>query len=173
MHIAPENLAKRIRRNGLAPLRAPGSVFDGCVWTFPVLESYELTHQWARELKRLGAHALAAATVRVPDGEPVMARHFRQAPAEMTAAEAVGLIRAQPDPRGYEIIVPRRITPREIVRVRTLPKAIGWRYAPEEKDADRYPCDCPVCAPRGEVKARRYRDRIALLQARWEAKRGA
>jgi hypothetical protein len=78
----------------------------------------------------------------------------------MTAAQAVGLILAAEDPRGYEIMLSRRIARQEIVRVRPLPKAVGWRYYPEAKNTPAKMCDCPMCMPRGEVKASRFRERV-------------
>lgn len=103
---------------------------------------------------------MSAVTFRVPDREPVFIRHYSARPLLTTAAEAVGLINKIDDPRGYEIMVTRRIAPREIVRVRTLPKAIGWRYWPDAKGKPMTTCDCPACMPSGEVKAKRYRDRV-------------
>jgi hypothetical protein len=44
VHIAAENLATRIARNGISPVQ-------GFVWAFPMLESYTLTHSWSREMK--------------------------------------------------------------------------------------------------------------------------
>jgi hypothetical protein len=78
----------------------------------------------------------------------------------MTAAEAVGLILATEDPRGYEIMLSRRIGPKDIVRVRPLPKAVGWRYYPDAKNQPAKTCDCPMCMPTGEVNARRFRERV-------------
>lgn len=154
VHITAENIANRLVRNGI-------SAVHGYVWAFPVLESYTLTHSWSRELKRAGRTALAAITFRVPDDEIVLAAHYREDRREMTAAEAVGLIRSRPDPRGYEIMLPRRVAPGEIVRARVLPRAVGWRYFPEAKGKAPWMCDCPVCSPRGEVKASRQRARVA------------
>src|SRR5215813_9311896 len=68
-----------------------------------------------------------------------------------------GYIRSRQDPRGYEIMLPRRVTPKEIVRVRVLPKAIGWRYYPEAKGKAPWMCNCELCAARGEVNASRQR----------------
>lgn len=172
VHIAPENTVSAIRRNGIAPRRLRNALaghpeHDRLVWAFPVLPSYTLTHSWARELKRGGATTLAAVTFRVDDGEKVLASHFSQAPAAMTAAEATGVILAADDPRGYEIMIPRRIRPWEIVRIRALPRAVGWRYWPQAHEAPMRLCDCPMCTPRGEVKAKRYRDRVkAKMRAR-------
>lgn len=55
--------------------------------------------------------------------------------------------------------LPRRVAPDEIIRIRTLPHAIGWRYWPGAKNQPMRLCDCPMCLPRREVKARRYRGR--------------
>lgn len=166
VHIAPENRVKRILRGGIAPA-------NGHVWAFPVLASYTLTHSWSRELKRFGATTLAAITFRLPDDEVVLARHYREVPREMTAAEAVGTIRRQADPRGYEIMVARRILASEIVRARALPKAIGWRYFPEAKGKQPWACDCEFCQPKGEVNARRDRARVVERVRALDAKRKA
>lgn len=164
VHIAPGNRANDIGRSGIAARRVPGSdreiPFQRVVWAFPILPSYTLTHSWSREMKRWRATSLAAVTFRVPDDEPVLARHYSSPPRRMTAAEAVGLITSLEDPRGYEIMLSRRIEPREIVRVRPLPKAVGWRYYPDAKGQPAKTCDCPMCLPRGEVKARRFRERV-------------
>ena len=174
VHITADTDAARIRRHGIRPRRINWLIKgeDRFVWAFPVLESYTLTHQWARELKRWGRQTLAAVTFVLDDDEPVYVRHYLGEPIVATAAEAIGLVRAVQDPRGFEILVPRRIEPREIASVRTLPQAVGWRYAPTFKNSERYPCECPACAPRAEVKARRYRERIPVIQKRWEARRG-
>jgi hypothetical protein len=165
VHIAPENQVSAIRCNGIAPTRwkpdpRDHPQCDRVVWAFPVLASHTLTLSWARELKRWGRTSLAAVTFRVPDTERVFAGHYGAGPVAMTAAEASGLIRAATDPRGYEVIVPRRIWPKEITRIQTLPRAFGWRYWPEAKGKPMRLCDCPVCTPRGETKAKDYRDRV-------------
>jgi hypothetical protein len=58
-------------------------------------------------------------------------------------------------------MLPRRVAPGEIVRVRALPKAIGWRYFPDAKGKAPWLCDCDFCTVRGEVKAKRQRARVA------------
>lgn len=136
VHITAENRAGRIRRNGIAateyaPDPETNPEHDRVVWSFPVLASYTLTHSWARELKRWGKTALVAVAFDVADEEPVYVAHFRNRPSLVGAAEAVGLVRAEVDLRGYEIMVPRRIAPGEIRRIAVLPRAIGWRYWPE------------------------------------------
>ena len=131
VHIAPGNEANSISRNGIAPRRIAGGggrefPFERVVWAFPVLPSYTLTHSWSREMKRWRATTLAAITFRVPDDEPVLALHYNNRPrrySTMTAAEAVSIIAGLEDPRGYEIMLSRRIMPKEIVRARPLPKS--------------------------------------------------
>jgi len=173
VHLAPEPYQKRILRNGISPtkLKHVADGGDRFVWAFPVLESHTLTHQWTRELKRRGARTMVAITFRIEAGEPVFAQRYNEPLCAMTAGEAVALIRALDDPRGAEVIIPRRILPGEIVRAKTLRQHFGWRYFPAVKTADRRPCDCPYCMPRGEVKAKRYRDRVPLLARRWDERR--
>ncbi len=168
VHIAPEADAAKIRRNGIRARREKDWIdgHDKFVWAFPVLESYTLTHQWMRELKRRGFTTLTAFTIKIPDKELVFVRHFSQAPCITSAVEAVHTIRSVEDPRGYEIIIPRRIAPSEIVAARTLPRAIGWRYYPDAKNQPMKTCDCPYCLPRGEVKAARYRGRVTAAMRR-------
>lgn len=177
VHIAAENEAGAIRRNGIRATRYrpdPGAhpEHDRVVWAFPVLASYTLTHSWSRELKRLGRTALAAITFDIDDDEPVYVRHYQNAPHLASAAAAVGIVRAQADPRGFEIMVPRRIGPGEIVRVRELPKAIGWRYRPAARNSPMRLCDCPYCMPRGEVNARRYREAVQAKMRKGNPERG-
>ena len=149
--IEPKNSSRSL--SGRAFSQKTGSHFSG------KRSSYTLTHSWARELKRSGRTSLAAITFRLPDAETVCTRYYNAPPVAMTAAQAAGLILAMPDPRGHEIIVPRRIWPKEIVHVQSMPRAVGWRYWPDAKGKPMRMCDCPVCMPRGKVKARRYRER--------------
>lgn len=165
VHIAPEPKLKAILRNGIAPTAwrldpHKHPKIDRVVWAFPVLDSYTLTHSWARELKRWGRTTLAAVTFRVPDDEMVFARHYRDLPVAMPAAKAVAIIRAAEDARGYEVMLPRRVRPGEIVRSRVLAQTFGWRYAPHLKGSPPAACDCPMCLPRDEVKAARQRGRL-------------
>jgi hypothetical protein len=75
----------------------------------------------------------------------------------MTAAEAAGLIMRVEDARGYEVIVPRAITPAEIKRTRGVPQVVGWRYQPDAHG--RPPCGCPVCLAPGTYGAAGIRAR--------------
>lgn len=162
IHLAPEPLARRIRRNGIQPTRAGDWLarngvadFDRLVWAFPVTPSFAVSHQWLRELKREGVRTLVAVVFRIADDEPVLARHYREAPRRMTAAQAAGLILSQREPLGYEVMVPRRIEPAEIVAIRHVPQKLGWRTIPGSRMP--FVCSCPLCVPPGTVKSARRR----------------
>jgi hypothetical protein len=51
----------------------------------------------------------------------------------MPAARAARLIMLVADPRGYEVIVPRRVEAGEIKAVRAVNRVVGWRYSLESK----------------------------------------
>ena len=82
----------------------------------------------------------------------------------MTAAAAVGIILSQPEPLGYEVMIPRRIEPSEIVAVRHVAQKLGWRTIPGTQKAPI--CSCPVCVPPGTVKSARRRIHFEEAQDR-------
>ncbi|GAA4586443.1 hypothetical protein BJY16_007916 [Actinoplanes octamycinicus] len=147
VHLTPARLTATVRRAGVG---AP-------VYCFPVLPSHTLTYQWARELRRRGTREFVAVTFVLPDAEPVDVGHYGKPPERVTAAEAVATLRAMPDPRGFEVIVPRRVTAGEVRTVRPAPRLTGWRYLPGAHG--RRPCACPGCLSRGEFGAARLRRR--------------
>ena len=171
IHLAPDSVVKRIRRNGIQPTsirgwgprwRLPGT--DRLVWSFPVTPNYTVSHQWLRELKRGGARTLAAVVFRIDDDEAVFARHYSENPREMSAAAAVGIILSHPEPLGYEVMIPRRIRPSEIVAVGHVAQKLGWRRIPGTQEA--LICTCPMCVPPGTVKSARRRAQFEALQER-------
>jgi hypothetical protein len=170
IHITAADNVKAILRNGIAARRLRlDAQHDRAVWVFPVLPSHTLTHSWARELKRGGATTIAAVTIQVPDQELCFLRYFNHPPQQGTVADAIGAIASLDDPRGYEIIIPRRIKPSEIVRARVLQRAFGWRFFPNAKGRLPPTCDCPMC--RDTIKGRRTRERItARLERERQAK---
>ncbi|GIE86367.1 hypothetical protein [Actinoplanes regularis] len=148
VHLTPARLTAKVRRAGVA----------GPVYCFPVLAAHTVTYQWARELRRRGAREWVAVTFLLPDSQPVEVGHYGRERATVTAAEAVGLLRAMEDPTGYEVIVPRRVTAAEVRTIRPAPRITGWRYLPAAHG--RAPCACPACLGRGEFGAARLRRRF-------------
>ncbi|MGW1192284.1 HEAT repeat domain-containing protein [Streptomyces sp. NPDC002559] len=159
VHLTPSANAARVRRSGIRAEshgRAP-SLPRG-VYCFPVLPSYTLTHQWLRELARRGGpRGLVAVHVRLPDDEPVTVGRYHRDPLTTTAADAVRRVSATPDPRGWEVFVPRAVTSREVHRIRAVSQVTGWRYFPGSNG--KTPCTCFGCRVRGEYGSQRLRQR--------------
>ncbi|CRK55719.1 hypothetical protein [Alloactinosynnema sp. L-07] len=116
-----------------------------------------LTHQWGRELRKSGYRTTVAVRFRVPDDEPVTVSHYNRKPVSMTAAKAAALIRAHPDPRGYEVFLPRAVRAAEIHDVRHVSGVTGWRHMPDAHGTP--PCPNPCCVTRGEYGSRKIRAR--------------
>lgn len=157
VHLAPESSVVRIRRSGISRLRKSHGDFPGGVFAVPVTRNFYLSHQWLRELKRRGAGPIAGVYFRIDDREPVWVGHYHQAHRWMTAAQAVAEFMAGDSREGWEVVVPRRIHPGEIHRVRTLRQVFGWRYYPEAHG--KAPCACPYCT-RGAYKGASIRRRL-------------
>ena len=103
---------------------------------------------------------MVAVHFRVPDDEPVWVGHYNRPPVPRTAAEAAAVVLAAADPRGYEVFVPRKITAREIHRLRQVNPLTGWRYKPGAHGTP--PCGCPVCLPYGSFGAASIRARYSI-----------
>lgn len=158
VHLAPESRVKLIRRNGISRLRRSTDRLPSGIFAVPVTRSFYVSHQWLRELKRGGHRTIVGIYFRVSDEEEVWVGHYRSSHQKMTASEAVAEFMAAENREGWEVVVPRRVTPGELVRVRSLPQIVGWRYFPEAKGKMPF-CGCKYCT-RGEFGARRLRKRL-------------
>ena len=157
VHLASADRLSRLRRNGIAMTSVSGAPVARGVFAMPVLPSYYASHQWVRELRRRHRD-LVAVYFRVPDGEPVLVGHYNSSKYSCTAAESAAVIRSATDPRGYEVVLPRRVGAGEIHRIQAVSRVVGWRYYPDANG--RSPCACPACA-KGEFGARAWRTRIS------------
>ena len=158
VHLAPENDSDAIRRSGIKPrrLRRPfREGFERAVFAMPVTTDYYVSHQWLRELKRRGHRTLVGVYFRIADDQPVVVGRYNADHADLTAAEAVGVIFHTEGSEGFEVIIPRKIEPGEIHRIKSLPQVTGWRYYPEAKG--KKPCGCPYCT-KGDIKSKRIRE---------------
>jgi hypothetical protein len=99
-----------------------------------------------------------AVQFRIDDEEQVSVGHYRQGHFEVRASEAARLIMTATDPRGYEVLIPRRIEPREITRVRRVRQVVGWRFWPDAHGTT--PCPWPCCLQKGEYGAAKIRRRL-------------
>lgn len=147
-----ENIAS-IRRNGIrmTNIREGSGVF-----ALPVLPHFYFSHQWMRELKRdpRGSGFIVGVYFRIPDHEWVYFGHYNcplDKKIKISASEAAGILMESEislgtEFRGVEVIIPRKISPNELHKIRRLPQKIGWRYFPNSHD--KYPCPWPCCNPR-------------------------
>ncbi len=163
VHLSPMSRVPLIRRNGIGRARRAVGDFPGGVFAVPVTRNFYLSHQWLRELKRSNQGPIGGVYFRIPDGERVWVGHYRRAHRWVTAAEAVAAFDAAEDARGWEVVIPRRIEPGELHRVRALPQVVGWRYFPGSKGKPPF-CACRFCT-RGEYGARRMRERLGSPDA--------
>jgi len=131
VHLADSRLGGAIRRSGLKLSRCSDSVRG--VFCVPVVPDYSLTFQWARELRRWGHNSAMAIFFVISDSEPVLLGHYGSPKTEMTAARAHAFFRVAENPLGYEVVVPRRIIPREIKSMAPAPRITGWRFYPSAK----------------------------------------
>ena len=143
VHLTAEKHAARIERSGIRPTRLRGHPPRG-VFCMPLLPSYFASHQWLRELRRHGTRAFVAIDFRVPSSEPVWAGHYGHQHLATTVGRAARTILQLPDPRGWELILPRAVDAREIVNVREVSQVVGWRYFPGAHGTR--PCPCDYCS---------------------------
>jgi hypothetical protein len=122
----------------------------------PVTESFQITHQWVRELRRWRRGETVGIYFRIGDSQSVLVGRYNEEHREMTAAQAVAHVRSLQSMDGIEVVIPRRILPREIVRIRILPRIVGWRHYPDAHG--KHPWSCPYCQ-RDSYGSRRIRDR--------------
>src|SRR5262249_43604502 len=87
------------------------------------------------------------------DEEEVWVGHYNEHHRAMSAAEAAKVMMAAESREGYEVIIPRKITAREIHRVRRVSQVIGWRYIPGAHKISK--CMCIVCNPVGSINSRK------------------
>lgn len=151
LHIADKKAEASIVKNGLRAARRKTGPRG--VYAVPVVPSYATTHQWARELKRRGVRTLICVQFRIPNDESVLVGKYNGERLQMTASEAAGAVLNHTDPMGLEVIIPRRIMPKEITRTYLAPRITGWRYYPAAKGKSPF-CNCKFCN-RGEIRAKR------------------
>lgn len=147
VHVTAAKLEPKIKRSGL---RAESGVY-----AFPVLPSYTLTHQWTREILKWKRQPMIGVYFRIADEEVVQCGRYERASRKLPAARAIGEVRNEPDPRGFQIIIDRVIKPSEIARITPLRGVTGWRHKPDAHG--KKPCGCPGCIGRGEPGGRALR----------------
>jgi hypothetical protein len=150
LHIADKNKEDSIVKNGIRSAKVKAG---RGVYAVPVVPNHAMTHQWARELKRSGVRTLICVRFKIPNMESVLIGKYNGEKLHMTACEAATAFLTHTDPMGLEVIIPRRILPKEITTTYLAPRITGWRYYPEAKGKKPF-CHCKFCN-RGEIRAQR------------------
>jgi hypothetical protein len=88
---------------------------------------------------------LVCVQFRIPDEEIVLIGKYNGEKVQMNASEAAGAVQKHADPMGLEVIIPRKIMPKEITRTYPAPLLTGWRYYPEAKGKKPF-CHCKFCS---------------------------
>lgn len=176
IHLTPEKNLRNILRNGIKVR----SKFSRGIFAMPVLQNYFVSHQWLRELRNWGQKNFVAIYFRIPDDEEVTIGRYNGEHFQMTASEATGKLfeaqyncstelpkqpkrRKKPkfvqptSPLGYEIIIHRAISPKEIIRIKSVSQVLGWRYSPEAHGKPPVVC---LCCERGRYGIRKLEKQV-------------
>lgn len=156
VHLTDEKNSARIKSSGLSP----GKIGSG-IFAMPVLPNFYVSHQWLRELKRSGARTYVGVYFKVPSSELVYAGKYNKRHRHIKLREAIKEIMELEDPLGYELILDRKIEPKEIIRIKHLPQKVGWRYFPESHNTK--PCNCEYCL-RGTINGKKTFNRLNDLE---------
>jgi hypothetical protein len=156
IHLTDERLLPRLKKSGIR------TTFWGreklrCVYATPVLQDFQISHQWLRELKRRGIRTIGVIQFKISDEEEVLVGRFNEQPISVAAAQAVKVFMDHPTGLGLQVLICRRIEAREITRTYVPTQIIGWRYFPEAHGKPPF-CGCEFCQ-RGLIKNRKIRER--------------
>ena len=151
VHLADQRNAESNRKNGIKP------IIKGLgIYAMPVMQNFYLSHQWLRELKSNGAKTIVGVYFKMDSAEMVYVGRYNKRHQLVNLGTAIKMIMEAEDALGYEIIINRKIGPKEISKIKHLPQVIGWRYFPESNNVR--PCYCEFCL-KGTIKGRKTLNR--------------
>ncbi|MBU2710993.1 hypothetical protein [Zooshikella harenae] len=130
--------------------------YSNVVFFMPHMKDFLISHQWARELKRSGIKNFAAVDFKIPNDEEIWFGKYHLQHEKMELNKAISLFMNTEDKLGYEFFIERKIEPSEILKVRKIPKPMGWRYQPNAHG--KKPCPCPMCLQAGGYKIRNLKE---------------
>jgi hypothetical protein len=157
VHITSEDIAKKAKRGGVRPAKPNGRPLRG-VFAMPVTPSFQITHQWVREMKQWRRGTVVGIYFRIPDSELVWVGRYNEEHKQMTAAQAAAHVMSQTTMTGVQVLIPRRIIPKEILRIRSLPQLVGWRHYPDAHGKRPWACEC---CQKGQYGSRKIRENYA------------
>ena len=151
IHITNADLENSIKKNGIKAGKKSNLVFF-----MPITPNYLISHQWARELKRSGVKNFIAIYFKINKTNQVWHGHYFKEHKKDTVNSAVAEFNVLEDQLGYEFYIDRKIEAKEIVKIKRIPKPMGWRYS--AKAHGTRPCGCPMCLQFGGFKTKRFRE---------------
>ncbi len=154
VHITDEKNARRIERGGIKIGKVSGGLF--CM---PVTYDFFVSHQWMRELKRSGAKTLVGVYFKLKSDEKVWFGKYTGNHQLKEAGEALKEFKNVADKLGCEFFIERKIEASEILKIKSLPQNVGWRYSPNSHET-KLSCGCPICIPRGGIRSRKKREKF-------------
>jgi HEAT repeat protein len=153
IHLAPASKERAISKGGLrgakVTLATSASTHEALahgVYAMPVVVDFWTTYQWLRELRRWHDETLVAVYFRVADDEPVYAGRYNEPHVARSAAAAAGWV--SKNPAGAQVVVPRSVGAKDIVRIKRMPQLVGWTEIPEQNK--KLACVCPACLSHGD-----------------------
>jgi len=132
------------------------------IFAMPVTPHFPISHQWVREIKRWRRGMVVGIYFRIPDSEMVWVGRYNKPHQWMTAAQAAAHVMSQTTMTGVQAVIPRRIVPAEILRVRRLPQLVGWRHYPDAHGKCPRACEC---CQKGQSGSRKIREKYGQTSA--------
>jgi len=155
VHLTTEKNSKMILENGIKANEINDEIKKG-IFCMPTTQNFMISHQWLRELKRSGQKSIIGVYFKLKDDELIWFGHYSKSHVKTTAAEAVKAVMNSEDGQGFEVIVPRAISPKEIYKLRHISQVVGWRYYPGSHQKKL--CLCPACLQKGTFKSTKIRE---------------
>ncbi len=162
IHITNADLENTIKNNGIKTGK-----YSNIVFFMPVTKNHLISHQWARELKRSGIKNFIAVYFKINKTDQVWHGLYHQQHKKDSINSAVAEFNQLEDQLGYEFYIDRKIEAKEITKIKTIKKPMGWRYSPKAHGTN--PCGCPMCLQFGGFKTKQFREDVSNM-SRKEAK---
>ncbi len=155
LHVTQEKNIKNIKKNGIKGRKINENIPSG-VFCMPVTQSYYMSHQWVREMKRWAeGKNISGIYFRIKNKEDVWCGHYNKEHVKISAGEAVKLAMENKTGEGWEVILPGKVELKDIIKYKKLPQTVGWRYFPGSHG--RKLCLCPACIKEGSYKSIKIR----------------
>ncbi|QQO10360.1 hypothetical protein [Breznakiella homolactica] len=152
VHLTEERNKNKIIQNGIKTSKIHYENIPKGVFCMPVINDFYATHQWLREIKQYNSgNEIIAVYFRIPDDDEVYYGKYTEKMIMGLSKEAHKTFLSLEDKMGFQTIIERKISSKEIIRIKNLPQVIGWRHYPKSHERKR--CLCPACLLKGSYKS--------------------